>query len=186
MAGERKSPETLEAIFVLFVLGLVVAGGVVGWVVGKNSASAAGTTTTVVTTVQAAAMSVPQGHVGVGLPASAFGDPVRGAKLWNDKGCSDCHSLNGVGGTDAPPLDSMRGHLSAREVADMSGQIWDHLPQMLHHFKEEGLAVPTFAPGEMADLIAFIHGGATPAPPAAKTGGGMTGMTGMTETGGTP
>ena len=98
----------------------------------------------------------------------------------------DCHSLNGVGGEDAPPLDYMRGHLSAREVADMSGQIWNHLPQMLHHFKEEGLPVPTFAAGQMADLIAFVHGsGPQPASVGSETGAGMTGMTGMSEPNGT-
>ena len=170
MAGKRRSPETLEAIAVLFVLALVIGGGIVGWLVGKNGASGTGPVTAAATTAQ-------PGHAGADLPASAFGDPVRGANLWQQKGCGDCHSLNGVGGTDAPPLDSMRGHLSAGEVADMSGQIWNHLPQMLHHFEQEGLPVPTFAAGEMADLIAFIHGGGTPKASADESGAGMTAMT---------
>ncbi|RDI73661.1 hypothetical protein Gocc_2574 [Gaiella occulta] len=51
----------------------------------------------------------------------------------------------------------MAGHLSARDVANMSGRIWDHLPAMLVYFKKEGLPVPTFQDDEMADLIAFLH-----------------------------
>ena len=75
------------------------------------------------------------------------------------KGCASCHSYGGEGGQDAPALDSMAGHLSAQEVADMSGQIWNHLPDMLAFFKAEDIAVPTFQPGRMADLVAYLHSG---------------------------
>jgi mono/diheme cytochrome c family protein len=91
-------------------------------------------------------------------------------------------SYGGQGGEDAPPLDSMRGHMSAREIADMSGQIWDHLPAMLPHFREEKIPMPTFTQGEMADLIAFLHSGkgAKAATPSAHPGmAGMSGMSGM-------
>ncbi len=73
----------------------------------------------------------------------------------------------------------MRGHMSAREIADMSGQVWDHLPAMLPHFREGKIPVPTLTQGEMADLIAFLHSGKgakASAPPAHP---GMTGMSGM-------
>ena len=39
----------------------------------------------------------------------------------------------------------------------MSGQIWNHLPAMLEHFKDEGLPVPAFADEQMADLVAYLH-----------------------------
>lgn len=44
----------------------------------------------------------------------------------------------------------------------MSGDIWNHLPQMLSHFEEEGIPFPSFEEGQMANLVAFIHGGGTP------------------------
>ncbi len=69
--------------------------------------------------------------------------------------------------------------MSAREIADMSGQVWDHLPAMLPHFREGKIPVPTLTQGEMADLIAFLHSGKgakASAPPAHP---GMTGMSGM-------
>lgn len=91
-----------------------------------------------------------------------IGDASKGEQLFDEKACSDCHSYDGRGGDDAPPLDFMKGHLSATEVADMAGTLWNHLPQMLQHFDEEGIPVPTFSDDEMADLIAYLHGG----PPA--------------------
>ena len=142
----RRAPETFEAVFVLVVLALVVGAGIAGWVVGKESSpSASGET--------------PPGHIGEGLPAHEFGDPAQGKILFEEKACADCHSYGGEGGEDAPPLDYMAGHLSAREVAGMSGNIWNHLPGMLPHFQEEGIPFPTFAEGEMEDVIAYLHSG---------------------------
>lgn len=102
----------------------------------------------------------PAGHVGGGnLSSSAIGDLVNGERLFEQKRCSDCHSYGGSGGSDAPPLDSMLGHLSATELANMAGTVWNHLPGMLTYFEEEGIPVPTFSDNEMADLVAYLHGG---------------------------
>ncbi len=170
LVAKKWGPYVAEAVIVLIALGFGVAGGVVGWVIGHETGSSGTGATSVVA-------QGPQGHVGAGLPAHEFGNPSRGAKLFVSKGCADCHSYAGKGGTDAPPLDFMSGHLSAREIANMSGQIWNHLPVMLHHFKDENLAVPTFTGYEMADLIAYLHskgqGG------AGMQGGDTTGETQM-------
>lgn len=147
----QRATTVLEAVVVLIVLGLVALGTTVGFVVGRDSA-------------EPSAATPPAGHTGADLTADDFGDPSRGAQLFASKGCADCHSYAGRGGTDAPPLDFMAGHLSAREVADMSGQIWNHLPAMLERFQEEKLLVPTFAANEMADLVAFLHSEAEGAP----------------------
>lgn len=127
----------------LAVLFLVAVGSTAGFIVGRESGSSSS--------------AAPAGHSGAGLPAHEFGDPAVGARLFVAKGCADCHSYAGKGGTDAPPLDYMAGHLSAREVADMSGQIWNHLPAMLEHFQEEDLPVPKFSDEQMADLVAYLH-----------------------------
>ena len=93
-----------------------------------------------------------------------IGDVANGAALWSAKGCSGCHSIAGKGGKDAPPLDFMRGKLSEQDIANMSGTIWNHTPSMAMHFSEEKIPFPTFNGNEMADLIAFIHGGAASSP----------------------
>ncbi len=145
----KRNPAVIEAVFVLVVLTLIVGGGVVGFVVGKGSKSTPG--------AAPATAAAPAGHTGQGLPSGAFGDPAKGKALFTSKRCVDCHSYNGQGGTDAPALDYMRGHLSAREIAGMSGDIWNHVPMMLDHFKAENIPFPTFTEAEMADLIAFLH-----------------------------
>lgn len=93
------------------------------------------------------------------MPVAILGDQAVGARLWEAKRCGDCHSYGGSGGTDAPALDSMRGKLSVRDIASMSGTIWNHAPQMAKHFDEEKIPFPSFGAGEMADLLAYLHGG---------------------------
>jgi mono/diheme cytochrome c family protein len=96
------------------------------------------------------------------LKASSIGNAAVGRHLFVTEHCSDCHSFEGRGGSDAPPLDYMRGHLAAKDLADMTGQIWNHLPAMERALKEEKIPFPNFSKDEMADLIAYLHGGGPP------------------------
>ena len=96
------------------------------------------------------------------LTATSIGDPAVGRQLFVSQHCSDCHSYAGRGGSDAPSLDHMKGKLAARDIANMSGTIWNHVPLMVHHFKKEGIPYPSFSANEMADLIAYLHGGGPP------------------------
>ncbi len=96
------------------------------------------------------------------VPAAAIGNATRGRQVWTSKGCTMCHSYGGAGGTDAPALDYMRGDLSIESIAGMSGTIWNHLPGMLPRFREESIPFPTISSDEMADLIAYLHGGSAP------------------------
>jgi mono/diheme cytochrome c family protein len=133
--------EVILGVFSTLVM-LGVGFGI-GWVVrGGSTSSATGTMT-----------------MNGSLSASAIGDPAAGARVFVDKRCGDCHSYEGVGGTDAPPLDMMRGRMTARDIAIMVGRVWNHLPLMLPHFKEEHIPTPTFTDKEMADLVAYLHGG---------------------------
>ncbi|MGE5273811.1 MAG: c-type cytochrome [Verrucomicrobiota bacterium] len=135
----------------MIALGLAIAAAAGGFFAGRATKSS---------TSASSMVMAPAGHVGgSNLPVSEIGNPVRGAQVFVSKHCSDCHSYAGRGGEDAPPLDFMRGHLSAEEIAGMSGRIWNHLPVMLDHFREEKIEVPTFQGTQMADLIAYLHSG---------------------------
>jgi len=96
------------------------------------------------------------------LQARSIGDPIRGRELFVGQGCVMCHTYEGRGGTDAPNLDFMRGRLSATDIADMSGTIWNHVPVMEAAFAAEDIPFPTFKKNQMADLIAYLHGGGPP------------------------
>lgn len=93
------------------------------------------------------------------LTASQIGNVQHGRQLFVTDQCAACHSYRGKGGTDGPPLDMMRGHMTARDIATMSGDVWNHVPQMQKFFAEEHIKYPTFSENDMADLIAYLHGG---------------------------
>ena len=114
--SKRPSPGGFAALLLSGALALTALAGLIGFGIGHYSDGDAGPTTT-------SSTGSPPGHSGAALAAHEFGNPDRGAKLFVSKGCADCHSYGGRGGTDAPPLDYMAGHLSAREIANMSGTI---------------------------------------------------------------
>ncbi|HEX6455974.1 MAG TPA: c-type cytochrome [Solirubrobacterales bacterium] len=139
--GRRRSSSgvlgsSLLALGVVAVLGLGILIGVL--IAGDNS-SAPGT-----------------------LEADEIGNVKDGRTLFVTQGCAMCHSFEGQGGTDAPPLDFMKGELTGGEVANMSGLIWNHVPVMEEAFKEEKIPFPEFKANQMASLIAYLHAGGPP------------------------
>ncbi len=83
-------------------------------------------------------------------------DPARGRELFASKGCVTCHSINGVGGEDATPLDAhtMQPMMNPFEFA---AKMWRMAPAMIAA-QEEVLGEQIEFPGqEIADIIAFVH-----------------------------
>lgn len=82
-------------------------------------------------------------------------DPVAGARLFEGKGCVQCHAIKGVGGKDAPDL----GHLErARSFYDLTASMWNHLPQMAKRIRASRADRPYLTSNEMSDLMAFLYG----------------------------
>ncbi len=156
MAERRRTPEVAEAVMWLLFFALLVPAGFAGYVIGRSSGSESAT----------AEPTTPAGHSGgENLADTDIGDSLLGRALFVSKSCSACHSYAGKGGSDAPPLDYMRGHQSATEIANMSGLIWNHLPGMLPFFEEEGIPVPSFEGDQMSNLVAYLHSGRGGPPP---------------------
>lgn len=82
--------------------------------------------------------------------------PERGRKLFADKGCVVCHSIHGVGGTDAPALDwsTMKGPMNP---FDFAAKMWRGAPAMIAMQKNELGHQIEFTGQELADIIAFAH-----------------------------
>ena len=82
------------------------------------------------------------------------GEPEKGRFLFVDKGCVVCHSINGVGGKAAPPLDAQ----TENDVVDPIGfatRMWRGAPAMIElQSLELGYAI-WLEPQEMVDLSAF-------------------------------
>ena len=83
-------------------------------------------------------------------------DPLRGRRLFVDKGCVACHAINGVGGHDATNLDAhtMRPMMNPFEFA---AKMWAMAPAMIYA-QEEALGEQILFTGdELADIVAFVH-----------------------------
>ena len=79
---------------------------------------------------------------------------LAGAQVFGSKGCNRCHSLRGLGGTEAPDLAEPTG---ARTFYDLAAAMWNHLPAMVDRMDELGIAHPRLSEQESANLIAFLH-----------------------------
>jgi len=84
----------------------------------------------------------------------APGDAGRGAVLFDEKGCSACHALFGVGGDLGPDLGRMELRGSVTQVA---GRMWNHWPEMAQSMAASGLEVPVFDENDLPDIFAYIY-----------------------------
>ncbi len=83
-------------------------------------------------------------------------DAARGRKLFASKGCVVCHSINGIGGEDARPLDASTMTMPMNPF-EFAARMWRGAEAMIALQREE-LGEPIQLTGqELADIIAFVH-----------------------------
>jgi len=80
----------------------------------------------------------------------------EGRRLFAAKGCVVCHSINGVGGTDAPMLDAefMDSPMNPFEFA---ARMWRGAEAMVALQRDELGDVIELNGEELAAIIAFVH-----------------------------
>jgi mono/diheme cytochrome c family protein len=81
-------------------------------------------------------------------------DPLAGARLFQMKGCVQCHAIDGVGGKTGPDLGRIE---PPRSFYDLAAAMWNHLPRMAQRMWPSLADRPYLTPNEMSDLIAFLH-----------------------------
>ncbi len=93
--------------------------------------------------------------VGSGLVLPRM-DSELGRELFATKGCAVCHSINGIGGEDAPPLDAefMDNPMNPFEFA---ARMWRGAEAMVYMQREELGEVIELNGNELAAIIAFVH-----------------------------
>jgi mono/diheme cytochrome c family protein len=82
-----------------------------------------------------------------------LGDAKAGEKVFAAKGCVQCHSVGGGGGSVGPRLDPLKRSNSPVLVA---AAMWNHGPQMAEVMRAKGIPRPAFQDHEMGDLIAYV------------------------------
>lgn len=83
--------------------------------------------------------------------ATVTGAPDRGERLFDER-CAICHSI-GAGPRLGPDLGVAKG---LDEPLAIITTMWNHAPKMDEELRKNGRAWPRFAPGEAADLTAFL------------------------------
>ena len=83
-----------------------------------------------------------------------LGNVLKGRRLFVEKGCVRCHSVLGSGGTIGPDLAEVGRGASFFETL---GRLWSHSPGMVQALGREGIEWPTFAAGEMDDLLSYLY-----------------------------
>lgn len=83
-------------------------------------------------------------------------DPVAGRALFANKGCVVCHSINGVGGQDAPALDADTME-NPMNPFDFAASMWRGSEAMVALQRDELGSQIELTGQELADITAFVH-----------------------------
>ncbi len=86
------------------------------------------------------------------------GTPVRGEKIFAEKGCGQCHEQDGK---DPAPRISRRERGTEVSAVYMATAMWNHGETMLARMTEAGLSWPVFNDQEMVDLLAYLSASET-------------------------
>ncbi len=98
-------------------------------------------------------MDIPMMSTGLVLPRM---DPVQGRALFASKGCVVCHSINGVGGTDASMLDAEFMDLPMNPF-EFAARMWRGAAAMVDMQRTELGGQIELNGEELAAIIAFVH-----------------------------
>jgi mono/diheme cytochrome c family protein len=86
------------------------------------------------------------------------GNASRGRGLLRSKGCLECHSISGRGGSTAPDLATVK---ILDPPAGVVAALWNHVVIVADSPAGRPLSWATFRPAEMADLTAYFETVAT-------------------------
>jgi cytochrome c2 len=82
------------------------------------------------------------------------GDPEIGGRLFIDKGCQNCHSLGGKGGSAGPTLDNYSRYASP---LFLTTALWNRGKAMAEAMEVLNLPRATFQGNDIPDLMAYLR-----------------------------
>ena len=81
-------------------------------------------------------------------------NPLNGRIVFEQKGCIDCHAINGYGGNTAP--DFGRNYFFGSDY-DLISQMWNHSPDMLKEMEEKNINKQKFSSEDFSNLQYFLY-----------------------------
>jgi cytochrome c2 len=103
-----------------------------------------------------AAVLILQHHrTGTRFVTFLAGDPQIGARLFEKKGCLQCHSVGGTGGRVGPPLGFDPQQKSS--INQLVSAMWNHAPRMWDAMRQEKVTYPWLDNEEVAHLFSYLY-----------------------------
>jgi mono/diheme cytochrome c family protein len=88
------------------------------------------------------------------LRLQPVGNPQRGMRLLESRGCMGCHAVDGKGGRGGPDFGLAED--LARSQTLLVTAMWNHGPSMWAGMRAMGRKVPTFTEQEMVDVVSAL------------------------------
>jgi len=82
-------------------------------------------------------------------------NPAQGGGVFREKGCVNCHAVNGRGGTVGPDLGRKRPDRAT--LAQLVTAMWNHAPKMWDRMRSEKVPYPSLTYDETARLVAYLY-----------------------------
>jgi cytochrome c551/c552 len=82
------------------------------------------------------------------------GNPTKGKTIFKEKGCNQCHLVEGKAKIVGPNLSRIELKKGVTEIASL---MWNHGPAMMQFMKKKAVEWPRFEGSEMADLLAYLY-----------------------------
>ncbi len=81
------------------------------------------------------------------------GNPLLGEKLFQNKKCTLCHSVQGKGGKIASDIKK----ITSQNVSDIVALFWNHGMTMWKEMEKIGFPFPKFTQEEMSNIVAYLY-----------------------------
>lgn len=83
-----------------------------------------------------------------------LGDPVRGAEVLRNKGCSECHETGADGVSIGPDLAKWGAYVNPIIWAQM---MWEHAPMMQEAMERADVTWPKLEGSDLVHIVAFVR-----------------------------
>lgn len=80
-------------------------------------------------------------------------NPIEGREVFEEKGCMNCHAINGIGGNIGPDFGK---HLFVGDEFNLFSKMWNHSPKMLLLMSHSSTQKPEFTGKEFKSLSNFL------------------------------